>query len=187
MVALLLILLDGLVTFLPGENVSSPASDPVLSVKIYQNEAEPVPELDIVEEPIPPDVRETETTAERVPAPQEPPPSEPNDPIPTEKPSIDWAGAINETVGALAIRKTEREDARQTMWRQTHSVMFRQSNEFVPKEQQPVADLHFKPELHVVGLGFKIGSCFVGVPLVGVPVEERTVGIRLFVCANDSG
>ena len=74
------------------------------------------------------------------------------------------------------------------MWRQTRSVMFQPANEFVPHEQQPVmANLRFKPEIHVVGLGVTIGSCFVGLPLVGVPVEKRTIGIRLFVCADESG
>lgn len=74
------------------------------------------------------------------------------------------------------------------MCEQTRSVMFRPVDEYVPGEAEPVlAGLRFKPEIHVFGLGLTIGSCFVGLPLLGVPVEERSVAIRLFVCANDAG
>jgi hypothetical protein len=66
--------------------------------------------------------------------------------------------------------------------------MFEPANEFVVKEEEPViSDLRFIPRIHVVGLGVTIGSCFIGIPLAGVPVEQRTVAISLFVCAKDSG
>ena len=74
------------------------------------------------------------------------------------------------------------------MWRQTHSIMFEPANEFVVQEEEPVIpDLRFIPRIHVVGLGVTIGSCFIGLPFAGVPVEQRTVAITLFVCAEDSG
>ncbi len=73
------------------------------------------------------------------------------------------------------------------MWRQSHSIMFAPEDEFVPRAAEPVlADLRFRPEFNVAGVGLKIGSCFVGLPLIGVPVEQRTVAIRLFVCAAGS-
>lgn len=74
------------------------------------------------------------------------------------------------------------------MWRQTHSIMFESANEFVVQEEEPtLSDLRFIPRIHVVGLGVTIGSCFIGLPFAGVPVEQRTVAITLFVCAEDSG
>lgn len=112
----------------------------------------------------------------------------PSDSLSDQRSPVDWTNTIANTVVSLANEKQDREEVRESMWRQTHSVMFQQTNEFVPKDERPVlANLNFKPEIHVVGLGVTIGSCFVGLPLVGVPVEERTVAIRLFVCADDSG
>ena len=74
------------------------------------------------------------------------------------------------------------------MWRKTHSLMFQSTGGIAPKQQEPIIpDFQFKPQVHVVGLGVTIGSCFIGLPIVGVPVEERTVAIRLFVCAKDAG
>jgi hypothetical protein len=57
-----------------------------------------------------------------------------------------------------------------------------------PDEPDPIiSDLRFKPQIHVAGIGFAIGSCFIGIPIVGVPVEQRSVAITVFVCARDSG
>lgn len=114
-------------------------------------------------------------------------------PMPTEVPAdqrtpVDWSAAILESVAALRNEQRAREEAHASMWRQSHSVMFRPEDEFVPDTEAPaLADLRFRPEMHVYGLGVTIGSCFIGVPLIGVPVEQRSVAIRLFVCANDSG
>ena len=72
------------------------------------------------------------------------------------------------------------------MWRTTHSVMFQSEGGYIPKQEVPIIPgFRFKPQVHVAGLGVTIGSCFVGLPLVGVPVEERTAAIGLFVCAKD--
>ena len=61
--------------------------------------------------------------------------------------------------------------------------MFESQNEFaVIEEGQIMANLDFIEPVGVVGVGFTLGSCFVGIPLVGVPVEERTVAIRLWYC-----
>lgn len=80
------------------------------------------------------------------------------------------------------------ESSRADMWRQSRSVMFRPTDELVADVHTPVlADFRFRPEVHVAGLGVTIGSCFIGVPLVGVPVEDRTVAITLIVCARESG
>jgi len=80
------------------------------------------------------------------------------------------------------------ESLRAGMWRQSGSLMFRPSGQPVADVDEPVLeDFRFRPKVHVAGLGVTIGSCFIGVPLVGVPVEDRTVAITLFVCARDSG
>ena len=103
-----------------------------------------------------------------------------------EQPVVDWQNMIAETVASIRKEKQEREKTRAPMWRKTHSIMFQLAGSFVPKQQEPVIPgFQFKPQVHVAGLGVTIGSCFIGLPIVGVPVEERTVGIRLFVCAKD--
>jgi len=74
------------------------------------------------------------------------------------------------------------------MWRQTYSTMFKPAGDTLSLEEEPViSDLRFIPRIHVFGLGVTIGSCFIGLPLVGVPVEQRSTMIPLFVCAGDSG
>lgn len=55
------------------------------------------------------------------------------------------------------------------------------------REEPILADIRFKPRVHVLGLGVTIGSCFIGIPIAGVPVEQRSVAIPLFVCAKESG
>ena len=77
-----------------------------------------------------------------------------------------------------------KEQLRASMWRQTHSVMFRpDSDAGVTNEEVPLmANLDFREPAGVLGLGFTIGSCFVGIPLAGIPVEERSAAITLFYC-----
>jgi len=97
------------------------------------------------------------------------------------------------TIAADAVRTVvsdfyRDESSRADRWRQSGSVMFRPTDELVADLHAPVlADFRFRPEVHVAGLGVTIGSCFIGVPLVGVPVEDRTVAITLIVCARESG
>jgi hypothetical protein len=103
-----------------------------------------------------------------------------------EQPVVDWQNMIAETVTSIGKERQEREEIRAPMWRRTHSIMFQSAGSFVPKQQEPIIpDFQFRPQVHVAGLGMTIGSCFIGLPIVGVPVEERTVAIRLFVCAKD--
>ncbi len=187
-VALLLFVVGGLVSFGPGAHGSRPIADRALSLLIKQDEAEMASELETVEQPEPPVVEEIEAMVERASVSDVSQDSIPSDSLSDQRSPVDWTNTIANTVVSLANEKQDREEVRESMWRQTHSVMFQQTNEFVPKDERPVlANLNFKPEIHVVGLGVTIGSCFVGLPLVGVPVEERTVAIRLFVCADDSG
>jgi hypothetical protein len=104
---------------------------------------------------------------------------------PDELTATDWRKNITESVVAIGNEKARQEVSRSFMWKRTHSIMFRPNNEQVLREQDPIIpNFRFKPQVHVAGLGITIGSCFIGIPLVGVPVEERTVAVRLFVCAK---
>lgn len=108
-------------------------------------------------------------------------------PPPDNPPAVDWQQMIVETTATLRNENLAQETLRSSMWRQTHSTMFQPAGQIVFEEQEPVLpDFQFKPQVHVAGIGFTVGSCFIGLPLVGVPVEERTVAIRLFVCASDA-
>ena len=77
-----------------------------------------------------------------------------------------------------------KEHFRASMWRQTRSVMFRaDSDAGASNERVPVmANLDFREPAGVLGLGFTFGSCFVGIPLAGIPVEARSTAITLFYC-----
>ena len=99
--------------------------------------------------------------------------------------ATDWRNMITKSVVAIGNEKATQEASRSSMWRRTHSIMFQSDSEHVLTEQDPIIpDFRFKPQVYVAGLGITIGSCFIGIPLVGVPVEERTVAVRLFVCAK---
>ncbi len=99
--------------------------------------------------------------------------------------ATDWDAMILETVAAMGQEEARLKELRDAKWRETYSVMFQPEAEFVLGDSSPVIDdFEFKPELNVAGIGLKIGSCFVGVPLVGIPVEERTVAITVLYCAK---
>ncbi|MEQ9563584.1 MAG: hypothetical protein RLN69_13775 [Woeseiaceae bacterium] len=79
------------------------------------------------------------------------------------------------------------EELRESMWRQSHSIMFEPADGPVSKSTEPlIADLQLKYRSRIVGLGINVGACFFGIPLFGVPVEQRTVAINVIVCGRDS-
>ena len=103
-------------------------------------------------------------------------------------PVKDWSAIADEAAKTSVDEFVRQEESRASMWRQSRSMMFQPSNEFVVNEAEPViSDFRFIPRIYVAGLGVTIGSCFIGIPLVGIPVEQRTVAISLFVCARRSG
>lgn len=113
-----------------------------------------------------------------------------NQPEPTyDAPAVqDWRAIADASVHSSLNEYFAQEESRTTMWRQTHSIMFVPTGGMVSIEEEPaIPDFRFRPRVYVAGLGMTIGSCFVGIPFVGVPVEQRTVAIRLFVCAGESG
>ena len=104
------------------------------------------------------------------------------------KPARDWQLLSEEAAQATIDEHFRQEEIRDSMWRQTYSTMFKPTGDTLALEEEPViSDLRFIPRIHVFGLGVTIGSCFIGLPLVGVPVEQRSTMIPLFVCAGDSG
>lgn len=111
------------------------------------------------------------------------------EPEPTQdpQPKRDWH-AIAKSAATSSVEDYYRnQDSRAALWRETHSIMFEPTGDFIAQEEAPVLrGFRFKPEIHVFGLGVTIGSCFIGLPLVGVPVEQRTIAINLFVCAEES-
>jgi len=103
-------------------------------------------------------------------------------------PVRDWHSIAEEAAKAIADEYFRQEETRATMWRQSRSIMFEPTGDMVLKQEEPIlADIRFRPRVHILGLGVTIGSCFIGIPIAGVPVEQRSVAITLFVCAQDSG
>ena len=116
----------------------------------------------------------------------QPVPVENVDPASLPQPaSVDLQALIAATVSNLGEEKAVEEQLRAAMWENTRSVMFQPGDELALQEQEPVLeDFRFKPELNIAGIGLKIGSCFFGIPLVGVPVEDRSVAISVVTCAK---
>jgi len=107
----------------------------------------------------------------------------------TDAPPVkNWRGIADEAIKSSIDEYFAQEESRASMWRQSRSIMFQPTSKIVVNDKEPIiSDFRFKPRVHVAGLGVTIGSCFIGIPIVGVPVRQRTVAIRLFVCAEKSG
>ena len=104
------------------------------------------------------------------------------------QPARDWHALMEQSAKASVDEYIRQEDVRASMWRQTHSVMFRPEADFSMVEEEPLlTGIRFREPVGVIGLGFTIGSCFIGIPVAGVPVEQRSTAITLFVCRDDSG
>lgn len=108
---------------------------------------------------------------------------------PEKSPPIrDWRSIAGEASKEFVADQFRQEVSRESMWRQSYSVMFEPAGETFDTEEEPIiADLRFIPRVHVLGIGLTIGSCFIGIPILGGPVEQRTGAITLFICAQDSG
>ena len=188
---LMLIVIALLEVFLDFE-VSTPKRSSTqgqsLTVHLRQNDADSKPERISGEQADDLQLREIVSVAEISTAPEDATSVIPPESQPDERSAADWRNMITESAAAIGNEKVRREVSRSSMWRQSHSIMFQPESEHVLWEQDPIIpNFRFKPQVHVAGLGITIGSCFIGIPIVGVPVEERTVAIRLFVCAKGSG
>jgi hypothetical protein len=187
-IAVMLALLELLVDFAAGYSIPGSEDGTQLTVLIRTGDIEPGPEFtmekkaapSLSQQPIvsavPVDRRQVVVTH-----------SSPE--LPAVSPPVkDWRAIAKSAARTTVDDRFKKEEFRASMWRQTHSIMFEPVGDFVVREEEPViSDFRFRPQIHVVGLGVTIGSCFIGIPLAGVPVEQRTVAINLVVCAQDSG
>ena len=107
------------------------------------------------------------------------------EPVDEQESTRDWYAIAREPVRQSIDDYFDNEETRKKMWRQTGSVMFRDTGEFDFKEPETIiAARKFRRPVGVLGLGFTIGGCFFGIPLAGVPVEERSVGPNIFYCTD---
>lgn len=184
-VSLVLVSVGFIVRFAAG-TLDPTLRSPILTVHIKHDEADSELQFESVYQIGSLGSREDASVTETATGPEDVSPVTPPALQSDEQPVIDWQNMIAETVASIGKEKQERQETRAPMWRKTHSVMFQSAGGFVPKQQEPIIpNFQFRPQVHVAGLGVTIGSCFIGLPIVGVPVEERTVAIRLFVCAKD--
>lgn len=106
---------------------------------------------------------------------------------PDSRPLEEWHAITKQAARASVDELFRSEKSRASMWRQSYSTMFLADGALVVKDEEPIIqNFGFRPEIHVIGLGLTIGPCFIGIPLAGVPVEDRTVGVSLFTCAKKS-
>lgn len=113
---------------------------------------------------------------------------DPPEPPAESQPVKDWYEIANHAAKASVDEYFRQEEIRSLMWRQTRSTMFQAGDDMVANDEDPVlSNIRFKRQSRVLGLGINIGSCFIGIPIAGVPVEERSTGITVFVCNRDSG
>ena len=97
----------------------------------------------------------------------------------------DWYAIAKEPIRQSIDDYFDNEETRRTMWRQTGSVMFKDTGEFDFQEPESIiAAREFRRPVGVLGIGLTIGGCFFGIPLAGIPVEERSVGPNVFYCTD---
>lgn len=187
-IAMMLALLDLLVDFAAGISMPGLRHRIELTVLNRTVDDEAGSGFTIDEEPSPSLSRQPIESVEPVVRHQEVVTLSAPEPPADSQPAKDWNAIAKAAATATVDDRFEKEELRASMWRQTRSMMFAPSGDFEVREEKPViSDFRFKPEIHVVGLGVTIGSCFIGIPILGVPIEQRTVAINLVVCAQDSG
>ena len=185
-IAVMLALFGSLADFGGRESIADLEQAGGLTVVVRTEDGEPNSDFATEERSVPSSSRQAADPADpidsqrRVSAPVAP--ALPVDPRPVK----DWQAIAKTAARATVNDFFSNEESRASMWHQTRSIMFKPTSDLVVRGEEPaIPDFRFTPEIHVVGLGLTIGSCFIGIPLVGVPVEQRTVAINLFVCAKD--
>lgn len=166
------------------------ADEAPLDVYITSRKTERLPEMVEGQQPISaPEVTEqlqTGLAPAKVSAKQDQ--AAPADPPVDPQPTRDWHAMMEHSAEATVDEYTRQADVRASMWQQTRSVMFRPQRNSTAVEEAPLlTNIRFREPVGVFGLGITIGSCFIGIPIAGVPVEQRSIAITLFVCRNDSG
>ncbi len=187
-ITVVLALLELLVDFAAGVSIPRPERAAQLTVVIRADDREPRSEPKLEKKSAPSLSQQPLVSARRVERQQiVTTPSTPELPADSQ-PAKDWSAIAKTAARSTVEDYFKQEEFRVSMWRQIGSIMFEPSGDFAVTEEEPIiSDFRFKPEIHVVGLGVTIGSCFIGLPIVGVPIEQRSVAINLVVCAQDSG
>ena len=147
---------------------------------------EPAPPVQEAPDKVEPqEIPEQPEVAEPVPEVQVPETSVAESPVDDMQPEKD-AYTIGHSVAREAVAaRFEQEDVRERMWRQTASVMFADTGEFDFEEPETIiAAQKFRVPVGVLGIGLTIGGCFFGIPLAGIPVEERSAGPTVIYCAE---
>lgn len=102
-------------------------------------------------------------------------------------PDKDWHAIAKEVVRTIDASNSRQEESRAYMWQRSRSIMFEPEDDIVLIDEEPLlSDIRFIQRSRVLGLGFNFGSCFFGIPIAGVPVENRSVAVTLFVCSSES-
>jgi len=187
-IALLLAVLGSLVDFAAGVSIPRIEDNDLLTVHVRKRERESNPNVTTGNGAVRSLPQEQTISSESAELPQQfasvHAPESPAD-LPPVK---DWRAMADEAAQASVDEYVRQEESRASMWRQTRSIMFQPANDTVVKDIEPLlADIPFKRRSRVIGLGINIGSCFFGIPIAGVPVEERSIGITIFLCGQDSG
>jgi hypothetical protein len=187
-IALLLAVLGSLVDFAAGVSIPRIEDNDLLTVHVRKRERESNPNVTTGNGAVRSLPQEQTISSESAELPQQfasvHAPESPAD-LPPVK---DWRAMADEAAQASVDEYVRQEESRASMWRQTRSIMFQPANDTVVKDIEPLlADIPFKRRSRVIGLGINIGSCFIGIPIAGVPVEERSIGITIFLCGQDSG
>ena len=183
-VALSLASLGSLFNF--AESVSEPSTEHehALTVHIRNGKSEENSDVTIGNEagsPLPP---KRVVSAESAEPRQVIVPLDSPDPPDDSQQTKDWRAIADNGAKAIIDEYFRQEESKASMWRRSHSTMFQPANEIVVKDEEPLlADIRFRRHSRVLGLGINIGSCFIGIPIVGVPVEKRSTSITVFVCS----
>lgn len=167
-----------------------------LSVLLFHPAAPPDSTEAMAQTPIPEDV--TATVEQSAAVPSEPLPlldsAEPDarpGPLEAESeaapgqsdPAVDWYRLAKSTSAEYVELLHAEEARREERWRTSGSVLFEPRADVPnPAEVNLLPDYRFLEPAGVLGLGIPFGECFVGLPLIGIPVEDRTPGITLFYC-----
>lgn len=187
-VAALLALLGSIVDFSNRVSLGDIGNREQLTVHIRKSVLEPSPDVSIGDQADHSLPMEELALAEHTERQQIISPASSPDPDDESRPVTDWRLLADKAAQVAVDELFRQEKTRASMWRQTHSTMFKPAGDTLSLKEEPIlADFRFTPRIHVAGLGVTIGSCFIGIPFVGVPVEQRTAAIRVFVCAGDSG
>jgi hypothetical protein len=185
-IAVMLALFGSLVDFAGRESIANFEQAGQLTVVVRTDDGEPDLEFATEKKSVPSSSQQAVDAADPIDSQRKiltlVAPAPPIDPPPV----TDWHAIAKTAARATVDDFFGNEASRTSMWRQTRSIMFKPTGDLVVKGEEPaIPDFRFTPEIHVVGLGLTLGSCFIGIPIVGVPVEQRTVAINLFVCAKD--